>query len=113
MAVPSQDKSGATSAEDTHGLFSTRYQTAAALKPANSAAWPRVRAWHASESREVVDAFFDVSVRNIGIDSVVAVGMRNRTNLRPEKSRAAKRKQGPYIVAAPDDVDHLRDLHDR
>lgn len=65
-----------------------------------------------SNVRQIINAFFDVSVRGISVDPVVAVGMRDNPYFWPQKSNAAERKKGPNIIAPSErghDRSHVND----
>ncbi|OAJ56905.1 hypothetical protein A6V37_30435 [Paraburkholderia ginsengiterrae] len=61
----------------------------------------------APDARQVVDAFFDVAVRHVRIDSVVSVGVRHDFDFRSEKAHSAECKQRPDAIACVDRLDDL------
>jgi hypothetical protein len=62
-----------------------------------------------SNVRQIVNAFFDMRARDIRVNPVVSVGVRDRHNFWPQIPCAAKRKKGPNSISPTDrgdDFDH-------
>lgn len=59
---------------------------------------------------KVVNALFDVTIRNVRVDPVGAVGVSNRLDFWPQKSSAAERKKGPDYISRTDRVDRFGHL---
>lgn len=66
-----------------------------------------------SNVRQIVNAFFDMIARHIRVNPVVAVGVSDSHNFRPQIPCAAKRKKGPNRISPTDRGDDFGDADNR
>jgi hypothetical protein len=66
-----------------------------------------------SNVRQIVNAFFNMIARDIRVNPVVAIGVSDSHNFRPQIPGAAKRKKGPNSISPTDRGDDFGDADNR